>query len=379
MPASSQEMEGFADHVDPARRRLNSIAPYFTMFPLAFPENALRGGHPNQTVLDPFCGRGTTLFAARLRGMNSIGIDVNPVAVALTRAKLATATADAVVHRCRRLLVGTAPTDPPEGEFWETAFHERTLADLARLRAGLLKARNTGSTVLLRAVVLGILHGPLKKTGIRYLSNQMPRTYATKPDSALGYWRDRNLQPPEIDLVDAVATRARFSLEDLPAPTSGVVFHGDAVTVLSRLHRRVDWIVCSPPYFGMRSYRPDQWLREWFLGGPPSVDYSDPHQVGRGGLDGFEAKLAAVWRGCARIASPGARLVVRFGSLPSSPTDPLDLLERSFRAAGDQWRILETVSAGVAPDGRRQAEQFGATGGGREEIDVTAELSRVRP
>jgi len=38
-------------------------------------------------VLDPFCGSGTVLVEARLHGMNSVGIDINPLACLLARVK----------------------------------------------------------------------------------------------------------------------------------------------------------------------------------------------------------------------------------------------------------------------------------------------------
>jgi len=44
---------------------------------------------PGAWVLDPFCGSGTTLVEARHIGWNAIGLDVNPLAVAITNAKLA--------------------------------------------------------------------------------------------------------------------------------------------------------------------------------------------------------------------------------------------------------------------------------------------------
>ena len=56
--------------------RLNAICPYFTMFPLDFPLGILKvHAKPGARVLDPFCGRGTTNFAARLLGLDTIGID----------------------------------------------------------------------------------------------------------------------------------------------------------------------------------------------------------------------------------------------------------------------------------------------------------------
>ena len=39
------------------------------------------------TVLDPFCGSGTVLLEAALRGHLAIGVDVNPLARLLSRVK----------------------------------------------------------------------------------------------------------------------------------------------------------------------------------------------------------------------------------------------------------------------------------------------------
>lgn len=39
------------------------------------------------TILDPFCGSGTTLVEGVLNGMNSVGIDLNPIAYIISRAK----------------------------------------------------------------------------------------------------------------------------------------------------------------------------------------------------------------------------------------------------------------------------------------------------
>lgn len=45
--------------------------------------------HPGQTVMDPFCGSGTTLVESCLRGVNAVGIDLNPIAVLVSQAKIA--------------------------------------------------------------------------------------------------------------------------------------------------------------------------------------------------------------------------------------------------------------------------------------------------
>src|SRR6516164_10379276 len=68
--------------------RLNGLCPYYTMFPLSFPFDVLASSKAGGWVLDPFCGRGTTILAARLRGLPSVGVDSNPVAGAIAGAKL---------------------------------------------------------------------------------------------------------------------------------------------------------------------------------------------------------------------------------------------------------------------------------------------------
>jgi len=56
---------------------LNAVCPYYTMYPLNFPLSVLkRHGRRSEWALDPFCGRGTTNFAARLLGMQTTRYDV---------------------------------------------------------------------------------------------------------------------------------------------------------------------------------------------------------------------------------------------------------------------------------------------------------------
>ena len=43
---------------------------------------------PGSLIFDPFCGSGTVLLEAHLNGMASVGVDVNPMAVEISRAKL---------------------------------------------------------------------------------------------------------------------------------------------------------------------------------------------------------------------------------------------------------------------------------------------------
>lgn len=63
-------------------------------FVLSFPPHLVREYidkfelKPGDTILDPFCGTGTTLVEARLSGINSIGIEANPMAYFASQVKV---------------------------------------------------------------------------------------------------------------------------------------------------------------------------------------------------------------------------------------------------------------------------------------------------
>jgi hypothetical protein len=361
--------------------RLNSICPYYTMFPLRFPLRVLSTAKFGQRVLDPFAGRGTTLFAARLAGLSAVGIDSSPVAAHLSTAKICYAEPEEVTALAEKALATPADGETvPTGEFWSWAYSPSTLEAICRIRAHLLSPQSLGisptnqdSVHLLRALMMGILHGPRTKRLPSYLSNQMPRTYATKPAAAVRYWEKNQSHPDEISVIDVVRRRAAFTLANLPGKQDGFVLQGDCREKLDSVPDATsfDWVVTSPPYFGMRSYVPDQWLRNWFVGGSPDVDYSENGQIGAGNEESFVDALADVWRKTATRCSDSAKLVIRFGSLPSLRKDPATLMKASLRSS-EAWRIETIRSAGVAPSGRRQAEQFSSTGGYVGEVDVWA-------
>lgn len=355
--------------------RLNAICPYYTMFPLDFPLGVLADATPGAWVLDPFCGRGTTLYAARMLGLNSVGIDSNPVAVAATAAKLVSVRPEAIAARAADILQRARTSDVPSGIFWELCFHTDVLSALCKLRAALLGATRVVD-VALRAVVLGALHGPRNEGSPSYLSNQMPRTYSTKPAAAVRFWQTQELRPEPVDIIEIVQRHATWRYELTPPATRGRVAEGEALGVLRRLRRKFDWVVTSPPYPGMVTYRPDQWLRNWFVGGPSFVDYGRTGQLGALTGAAFTRALADVWNAVATRCNSGANLVVRFGALPSTRRgEPEDILAESLDVSGE-WDLVELRSAGAPRVGRRQADQFPGAGSQVAEVDCVARKRR---
>lgn len=354
---------------------LNGLCPYYTMFPLDFPLTHLAGLPRGARVFDPFCGRGTTAFAARLLGLESVGTDVNPVAVAIARAKLASVQPKSIMRLARRLLANASPDPAPTGRFWELAYAPATLNALLRLRAG-LRAQRGETADALRGIVLGALHGPQPKTKDSYFSNQMQRTFAPKPDYAVRYWDARDMRPHEVDVLSIIRERAhRFYSELEPAPR-GRVLLGDARKP-PVAGRQFAATVTSPPYFGMDTYVADQWLRNWFVGGEPRPNYEKSSQLSRGTCDDFAASLGRVWRAVAHRSVPDARLVVRFGALKSRHSDPEAIMRASLAASRMPWEVLSVTRAGSAEAGRRQAEQMGGAARNAtavEELDFVCRL-----
>jgi hypothetical protein len=135
-----------------------------------------------------------------------------------------------------------------------------------------------------------------------------------------------------------------------------------------------DWVLTSPPYYGLRTYLPDQWIRNWFLGGPAVVDYGSDGQLSHNGRDGFVADLRAVWTNAAGVCRRDATLVVRFGGIGDRHVaDPAGLIEDSLRSTG--WTITDVRHAANARRGKRQAETFGPRSAPFDEVDVWATLT----
>lgn len=343
-----------------AQTALNGICPYFTMFPLDFPLNILkRRARAGDVVLDPFCGRGTTNFAARLVGLRSLGVDSSPVAAAITAAKLATTTVDDILAEARKILAERVARHIPTGEFWRLYYHPSVLDALCRLREALLEDCTSSARIALRGVVLGALHGPKQKTFPSYFSNQCPRTYAPKPAYAVRYWQARGLVPDPIDVLGVIERRAkryyRTSLE-----TTGSVRLADSREAEALRPTtpgtRFDWVITSPPYYGMRTYIPDQWLRNWFVGGSDVVDYSSSDQIVHSSPEDFAADLRQVWRNAETVCAENAKMVIRFGGITNRRTNPLDIIKSSLSGSG--WRIQTIKEAGSATKGKRQADTF---------------------
>ena len=354
---------------------LNAICPYYAMFPLEFPMRILKRMPTDSVIFDAFCGRGTTNYAAHALGMKAYGVDNSPVAVAIAQAKYSVADPAEVLGLAEEILSSVSPSSIPTGVFWRHAFHTKTLEQICSLREGLQEKSLSNTVALLRALCLGCLHGPLNRVPVHasYFSNQMPRTFAPKPDSAVRFWVKNRLTPRRVDLIKVLARKASRSLKARHCSPNilGNIRLGDSRTKggLCHVSDAVDLVITSPPYYGLQTYIEDQWLRNWFLGGPETVPYGQHAGLDQRSPTHFAFALSRVWYQIACIASGDSRMVVRFGSISSKNVDCKSIMRDSLRMAGAGWRVYRTLPIGTAERGRRQAVVMGTKSRALEEYD----------
>jgi len=345
------------------RHRFHALCPYFAMFPEAFVETWVeRLTKRGEYVLDPFCGRGTTPFQALLMGRRAVASDINPVAYCVTRAKT---NAPSIGTVRRRLTVLEQEFKSPAWEeqrkslprFFRWAYSPATLRQLVYLRSR-LRWRDSDVDCFIAALTLGSLHGE-SSISPSYLSNQMPRTISTKPAYSIKFWKERGLRPPDRDTFELLRGQLDYRFASDPPPGRALVWQMD-MRELPRakrlLPRRIACAITSPPYLDVTSFEEDQWLRLWFLGGPPHPTYrkiskDDRHE----NPDSYWRMVADMWRSLGQILAPRSDVVVRLGGKGATPDHLVSALTASSAVSK---RCVRLVTHETSTIKNRQTDAF---------------------
>lgn len=363
------------------RHPLHSLCPYFAMFPEGFVlEQLYAFTRPDDVVLDPFCGRGTTILESLLNNRRAIGTDINPVAACVAGAKADVPAVEAVLGRVDELAErfrAEGPAPEPPTEFFAHCFHHSTFAEVSFLRSVLLW-RDDPIDRFISAIMLGALHGESHRSGM-YLSNRMPRTISTKPDYSVRWWKERGLQAPHRATFDVLRQTVRFRYSQPPPSRKGAVALTDArwcAKAFEGSEGSVALVVTSPPYIDTTDYAEDQWLRLWFLGGdhkPMLRLHKDDRHTHAANYWTF---LEEVWRGCALLLRDTATIVVRIGGTKLGKHDLLEGLQSSL-ACALEGRSVTTMNTGHSSQiAKRQTNSFRpGTSANRLEHDFTFAVS----
>lgn len=351
----------------------HALCPYFAMFPPEFAREAIKKySKPNDLVLDPFSGRGTTLLEARLLGRNAIANDINPVAVAITQAKTKALNTDKCIGYIdnlerkfsrvdKKILRKEASALP---KFFQHAYHKETLLQVLWLREKLSRV-SSKEGLFVKTLCLGYLHGEFQKTNQIYFSNNLPHTYCPKPDYSVRFWEDRGMKAPKVDVFLVLRNRTYFRLSNSVQHTlkiSGHCILGDVrqldKNVKKITKQKVQLVVTSPPYLKITSYEEDQWLRLWFLGYPPAPSQGKITKDDRiASQEKYIDFLSASWRSIAKVMKKNGTIVCRIGQSANDHYPLRDIIKTSIKKSG---RKLKLVKESYSPFKKvRQAQMFG--------------------
>ena len=258
---------------------------YMAMFPPALPHYFIRRfTQTGDVVLDPFSGRGTTAVEAMAQGRIGIGNDLNDLAVALTKGKLANPDLESVLERLDDLETRYRRED------WLTfsgmphkirmIYHPQTQKHLMYLKQE-LDWKNNDIDAFLAMVLMGAMHG--QSSG--FLSLSMPNTFSMGWNYVKKYIAKHNLRRPKRDAFEVLRVRCKRFLRKGQLPGEGFAIHGD-VRDLNKSEKipyhSVKLIFSSPPYLKVIKYGLYNWIRLWWLIGDYRVidkKLDDEHSI----------------------------------------------------------------------------------------------------
>ena len=303
-----------------ANTRWSRFGPYYAMFPVDFAFNVIREhSSANGRVLDPFAGRGTSIYAATALGRDAVGIEINPVGWVYGKTKLKPAKEKVVLNRLADIADSARNySDETEGlpEFFSVCFCPEVLNFLLAAKSRLnWRGNNVDRTLI--AFILYYLHNNIGQG----LSNQMKQTIAMSPSYSLRWWRANGYAtPPQINPQTLLAKKIKWRYEKgVPQIcAAGEMLLGDSERQLDKVKRptcsreRFSLLLTSPPYCSVVNYYTDQWLRLWVLGGAPLPKKTGERSKGRfHGKEEYCRLLHNVFSKCAQLMRPGGTVYVR--------------------------------------------------------------------
>lgn len=206
------------------------------------------------TILDPFCGIGTIPLEADLLGRRAIGIDLNPYAYYISKAKFDRCPLQEQLDFLNTLTLNTKEINVNKiPSFVKEYYHPQTLKELFALKNVLLKE----DRFFLLGCLLGIAHG------------HRPQHLSIKTGYIIPYIP--NPKPPVVykEVIPRLNEKVeRMYTDDFPLTTNGTIFQGDARNMPLK-DKSVDLVITSPPYYHTLDYVAANNLRLAILGYGP--------------------------------------------------------------------------------------------------------------
>jgi site-specific DNA-methyltransferase (cytosine-N4-specific) len=300
-------------HEESTQEHLHSLHPYPAKFIPQIPRKAIEAwSNVGDLVYDPFAGCGTTLLEASLLGRLAVGTDNNPVAVLISKAKVAKYT-DAnlkslikIAAEIKRDLPTTKPDKKliPDNENFAYWFDQVVLDKLSALKSLIITKPEPAKTLLL-AVFSSII------------------VRVSFQDSDTRYAKINRITKPE-DVGKVFLAKLKEVINSLPEVITGKrasakIYQADARKVPFIKTESVSLIVTSPPYLNAYDYHKYHRQRIHWIDG--SVEFARDLEIGS--HDEFTRKNATpeqyfkdmdeCFSEWARVMRVGARCLIVIG------------------------------------------------------------------
>lgn len=201
-------------------------------------------------VLDPFCGSGTVLVESRLNGRNSIGVDLNPLAVILAKAK-STPINPIILKPIAENLLSDIKRDKDRNSFYPPPqipnltywFKEEAIQDLSIIKHHLFLITNEDIVTFLKAIFSRVVREVSNTRGGEYKLFRLP-------SEKLERFKPNAIKLFTNYLYDAIKRMEAFYFASNKTVYSEVLF-GDIREIASSLLQKgisIDLTLTSPPY-----------------------------------------------------------------------------------------------------------------------------------
>src|SRR5258706_4106264 len=318
-------------------RRWAGIGPYYAMFPTQFVETVIeKYTKPGDWILDPFAGRGSSVYFAATHQRSSLGVEINPVGWVYGKTKIRPAEKCSVLARLNQVVELSKNVSTEINQNFETFFQmcytEEVLRFLWAARNS-LDWRSSETDRTLMALILVDLHGIRERS----FSNQMRQSRAMAPDYSVSWWKERCLKPPEISPKNFMERKIEWRYaKGVPSSLNGDIILGDSTQILGNLSSRlldnkIKLLFTSPPYIDLTDYHRDQWLRLWMLGNNLSYRRSEEKYKSSfsSSLD-YEVLLTKVFENAVKHMSEKGYVYVRTDARKQTLDITLTILERAL-------------------------------------------------
>jgi len=250
-------------------------------FVLSFPPHLVRqyissfGIGPDDLLLDPFCGTGTTLVEAKKNGIRSVGCDAHPFVALISRVKTNWSLDTRILRSTLRTLLRTAEADASKAGLHSLSFdalmlHEDTpsngsgfkltVDEEKLLPKGFLSQRPLERLLILRDLIER-QRARITEGGYEFFLVALAHTIANGAGNfAFGPEIYRTKPKQDYDVLGHFARRADAMIADLSAMQSAErmdipsnVFTGDA-RKLASIPPDISAVITSPPYPNEKDY-----------------------------------------------------------------------------------------------------------------------------